>query len=70
MKHYYISHMEEKTKQKHIALYNKIKRNGECIGCDWDGDYLVATYKYKNKFYELWENMELGIISEVVERSI
>lgn len=68
MKRYYISHMDEETKQKNIALWKEIETNGKVISSEWNGDYLVGTYKYNNKIYELWENMEYGIMSEIVEK--
>ena len=68
MKHYHISHMPKDIKEKNVKLYMEIKENGKYINGGWNGDYLVAVYEYKGKIYELWDNMELGIISEVVER--
>lgn len=68
MKHYYISHMGKETKEKNLALYMEIKNNGKYINGGWNGDYIVSVYEYNNKIWELWDNMELGIISEVVER--
>lgn len=67
MKKYYISHMDEETKKKNTELYLEIHKNGKYIGSEWNGDYLVSRYEYNFKIYELWDNMDLGIISEVVE---
>lgn len=67
MKIYYISHQDEKTKKENIKLYSEVRENGESIKSGWYGDYWVATYKYNNKFYELWDNMEYGIMSKVIE---
>lgn len=67
-KHYYISNQDSETKKRNTKLYLEIRDNGKCIKSEWSGDYLVATYEYNNKIYELWDNMELGIISEVVEK--
>lgn len=64
---YYISHQDEETKKKNGELYLTIRNNGKCIESRWSGDYLVTTYKYNGKTYELWDNMEYGIMSEVVE---
>ena len=64
---YYISHQDEETKKKNIELYTNIRTNGELVKSEWNGDYLVSTYKYNNTTYELWDNMEYGIMSEVVE---
>ena len=64
---YYISHMDEETKKKNVELYLTIEKNGDYIDSRWAGDYLVATYKYNGKTYELWDNMEYGIMSEIVE---
>ena len=67
MKHYHISHMDKETKEKNTKLYVEIMNNGKCLKTEWNGDYLVATFNYKDKTYELWDNMEYGIMSEVVE---
>lgn len=67
-KHYHISHQDSETKEKNTKLYLEIRDNGKCIKSEWFGDYLVTTYEYNNKIYELWDNMELGIMSEVVEK--
>ena len=67
MKKYYISHQDNETKERNIKLYTKIRNNGKFIKSEWNGDYLIATYEYNNKIYELWDNMEYGIMSEIVE---
>ena len=64
---YHISHMDDETKRKNTELYLEVRDNGKCLGSEWNGDYLVATYEYNNMIYELWDNMEYGIMSEVVE---
>ena len=67
MKKYYISHNYGDSKEKNRQLWMTIKDNGRHIKGEWNGDYWVATYKYNNKIYELWENMEYGIMSEIIE---
>lgn len=67
MKRYFISHTHGDEKQRNVALYIKVRDNGEFIKSEWKGDYLVATYKFNNKIYEVWDNMEYGIMSEVIE---
>lgn len=67
-KHYYISNQDSETKERNTKLYLEIRDNGKCINSEWAGDYLVSTYEYNNKIYELWDNMEYGIMSEVVEK--
>lgn len=64
---YFITHQDEETKKKHIELFTTIRNNGKHIKGEWNGDYYVTTYEYNNKTYELWENMEYGVMSEVVE---
>ena len=64
---YFISHQDEETKKKHIELYTTIRNNGKFIKSEWNGDYLVSTYEHNNTTYELCDNMEYGIMSEVVE---
>lgn len=68
MKKYLISHTDNETKEKNIKLWKEIRTNGKAISGEWNGDYWVATYEFNNKTYELWENMEYGIMSEIVER--
>lgn len=67
MKKYYITYENEEVKEKNIKLWKEIRDNGEPIKSEWNGDYFVSTYKFDNKIYELWENMEYGIMSEIVE---
>ena len=64
---HHISHMDEETKKKNIKLYQEIHDKGTYIKSEWNGDYLITTYEYQNKTWELWENMEYGILSEVRE---
>lgn len=66
-KHYYITHQDDMTKKKNTELYVTVHDNGKHISTEWSGDYLVTTYEYNNKIYELWENMEYGVMSQVVE---
>lgn len=66
-KHYFITYQDEETKMKNLELYETIKNNGKCEKNEWSGDYLVTTYEYNDKIYETFENMEYGIISEIVE---
>ena len=67
MRKYYISHQDNETKERNIKLYTEIRNNGKFIKSEWGGDYLIATYEYNSKIYELWDNMEYGIMSEIVE---
>lgn len=65
--HHYISHMDNQTSQMNYELYCEIQERGKYIKNEWNGDYFIRTYYYNNKTYELCDNMELGIVSEVVE---
>ena len=67
MKKYFITHQDEETKKKNTELYVEVRNNGKHIKGEWGGDYWISTYEYNNKIYELWDNMEYGIMSEVVE---
>lgn len=67
MRTFHISHTTEETKRKNIALYTEVRENGKFMSSEWQGDYLVATYEYNDKIYELWDNMEYGIMSAVYE---
>lgn len=66
-KYYEITYAEEERKQKALKLWNEVKDNGEYISGGWDGDYWKVTYKYNGKYYDLDENMELGIKSCIKE---
>lgn len=48
-------------------LYYRVQEYGKCLKSEWNGDYIVATYEYNNKIYELWYNAELGVSSQVIE---
>ena len=67
MKRYYISYEKEELKEKNIKLWEEIKLKGEWIYTEYNGDYSIEIYKYNNKKYELWTNMEYGIMSEIRE---
>ena len=67
MKKYFISHTYGKEHEDNINLYYKIQEYGKCLKSRWSGDYIVGTYEYNNKNYELWYNAELGVSSEVIE---
>ena len=66
-KHYHITYQDDVTKKKNTELYVTVRDNGKHISTEWSGDYFVMTYEYNNKIYELWENMEIGVMSQVVE---
>jgi hypothetical protein len=70
MKRYLISHTNEEKKKRNSDLWIEIKNNGKPLGGQWYGDYLVSTYIYNNKIYKLFENAELGIMSEIEEYEI
>lgn len=69
-KHYYITHQDELTKKENIELWQEIRTKGKFLGSVWGGDYLISTYEYNKKIYELWENMEYGVMSEIVEKEV
>ena len=66
MKKYYISH----NKEDYLKLWEKVETKGQRVDVGWNGDYLVGTFEYKGKIYELWNNMELGIASEIDEMEV
>lgn len=68
MKKYGISYSQGKEKEYNIAMWVAIREYGKHIKGEWNGDYWVATYKYNDKIYELWENMEYGIMSHIIEK--
>ena len=70
MKRYFISHQDDLHKKLNNMLYDNIKEQGEFIYSKWGGDYLIAVYLFDNKIYELWDNMEYGIRSEIDEYEI
>ena len=66
-KFYDITYQDEKTKKERYKLWKQIQENGKYISCGWFGDYYISTYKYNDKYYQLAENMELGIMSYIKE---
>lgn len=66
-KYYHITYQDEETKKERYKLWNEIHDKGKYINCGWFGDYYISTYKYNDKYYELAENMELGIMSYIKE---
>lgn len=66
-KYYEITYQDEETKKERYKLWNEIHDKGKYISCGWFGDYYISTYKYNDKYYELTENMELGIMSYIKE---
>lgn len=67
MKRLFISQTNKEEKERNSNLWIEIENNGKLINSGWNGDYLVSTYIYNNKIYKLWNNMELGIMSEIEE---
>ena len=70
MKTYFISNMNKEEKEMNLILWTEIENNGKLLTGGWEGDYLVSTYIYNNKIYKLWDNMELGIKSEIEEYNL
>ena len=66
-KYYHITYQDEETKKERYKLWKVIQENGKYVSCGWFGDYYISTYKYNDKYYELAENMELGIMSYIKE---
>lgn len=66
-KFYDITYQDEETKKERYKLWNEIHDKGKYISCGWFGDYYISTYKYNDKYYQLAENMELGIMSYIKE---
>lgn len=69
-KYYEITYQDEETKKERWKMWKEIQKNGEPINNGWFGDYYIATYKYNNKYYDLAENMEIGIMSYIKEFEI
>jgi len=68
MKKYEIRYSQGKEKERNIAMWVAIRDYGKHIKGEWNGDYWVATYKFGNETYELWENMEYGVMSRIIEK--
>ena len=69
-KYYEIAYAEDGEKQKRWELWKEITTNGEYLNGGWNGDYWVATYKYNGKYYDLYEQMEIGIMSMIKEYEV
>lgn len=50
---------------KFYALLDHIRAKAKPIGGRWSGDYLVSEFREGNTFYVVWENADLGIMSEI-----
>lgn len=46
-------------------LLEQIKATAKPIKSIWSGDYLKSFYRKDNIVYVVWENMDLGIMSEI-----
>lgn len=58
---------DERKRQENQKLWDKIENNGEYIKTNYTMDFLVFTYKFDNKFYELWYNDNHGYVDCVKE---
>lgn len=66
-KYYHITYQDEETKKERYKLWDTIKSNGKHINFSYSGDYMIETYKYNDKYYELATNDEYGIMSYIKE---
>lgn len=48
------------------AQLAKLEKEYNMIESKWNGDYLVTYYSNETENVEYWENMELGIPSEII----
>ena len=52
--------------KEYWELLKDIKNECKFISSKWSGDYIVSEYESDdNHVYRIWENMELGIQSEI-----
>ena len=54
-----------KENEEYWALLDELRKNGESVSGEWSGDYYKTTYRYNGFVYVVWENMDLGIQSEI-----
>ena len=66
-KYYNITYQDEETKKARYQMWKEIQTNGKYVKTEYFGDYYIATYEYNNKYYELAENDDLGIMSYIKE---
>lgn len=66
-KYYKITYENKDIKQENNKFWNTIKEKGEHISFNYFGDYMIETYKYNNKYYELATNDEIGVRSYIKE---
>lgn len=66
-KYYVITYQDEKTKKERYKMWEEIKNNGEHISFTYSGDYMIETYKYNDKYYELATNDDIGVMSYIKE---
>ena len=54
-------------KKINMDLYFNILNNGAFQNSEYIKSYLISTYKYNDKIYQLVFDDELGIIDEIIE---
>lgn len=52
-------------RQKYWDELESIKKNCRCAESSWQGDYYVSIYVDGKDAYKVWENMDLGVQSEI-----
>lgn len=69
MKTYHIAFESDKqTQEKNLDLWLTIRDNGSFVKNEYTFDFIVSTYEYNNKHYELWYNDNNGYIDCVKEK--
>lgn len=58
---------DEGTQEKNNNLWYEILKKGKFIKNEYTFDFLVSTYEYNNKCYELWFNDNYGYNDHIEE---
>lgn len=67
VKYHHINVVDKEIAEKNQALWDEIRDNGEFIKNEYTFDFLVTTYKYNDKYYELWFNDNHGYTDHIKE---
>lgn len=66
-KYYAIAYEPQDIEEKNNKFWNTIEENGEHISSNYFGHYMIETYKYNNKYYELATIDEIGFRNYIKE---
>lgn len=66
-KYYNITFEDKETQEKHKKLWNEILEKGVFIKNEFAFNFIVSTYEYNDKYYQLWYNDNYGYNDHIKE---